>query len=122
MRRLCVACGMFAVLLVVCGAAHPGEEDFEMWLDKIRVEAAERGLACSPVDQALARARHIDRVVELDRWQPELTQTFWRYFDARITPERVGNGQTYLRAYEPLLRQIYELYGVQPRVIVALWG
>jgi membrane-bound lytic murein transglycosylase B len=122
MRKLGVACGMFGALLLVGGSAHTAEENFESWLDGIRVEVAGKGLAGGPVDDALARARHINRVIELDRWQPELTQTFWRYFDARITSERVAKGQANLRLYEPLLRQVYERYGVQPGVIMALWG
>jgi membrane-bound lytic murein transglycosylase B len=122
MRKLGVACGMLGALLLVCAPARAAQENFETWLDEIRVEAAIKGLAGGPVDEALARARYTNRVVELDRRQPELTQTFWRYFDARITSERVANGQANLRAYEPLLRQVYKRYGVPPRVIVALWG
>jgi membrane-bound lytic murein transglycosylase B len=60
--------------------------------------------------------------VELDRRQPELTQTFWRYTEARVTESRVAQGRHYLAAYAPLLAQIEARWGVPPHVLVALWG
>lgn len=96
--------------------------DFGSWLAEVRSEATARGLNGPQTGAALDQVRHIDRVVELDRRQPELTQTFWRYLDTRITADRIAQGQAWLAAYESLLNQVYQRYGVQPRVLVALWG
>ena len=121
--RACIlASAMLGAMLLVAGPVCAAQEGFEAWLEGIRAEAASKGLAGGAIDEALTRARHVDRVVELDGRQPELTQTFWRYLDARITSERVATGQANFHAYEPLLKEIYQRYGVQPRVLVALWG
>lgn len=121
--RACIlASAMLGAMLLVAGPVCAAQESFETWLEGIRAEAASKGLAGGAIDEALARARYVDRVVELDGRQPELTQTFWRYLDARITSERVATGQANFYAHEQLLKEIYQRYGVQPRVLVALWG
>ena len=116
------------VLAVVCAlaagtaAAYSDDPAFDAWLEGVRAEAAQRGLASAAVQAALANAQQIDRVIELDQRQPELTQTFWRYVDARVTEARIAQGQMYLDAYGPLLSAISARWGVPPQVLVALWG
>ena len=106
-----------------CGAhAHAAPASFDGWLAEVRADAVQRGLVNPAVDDALARVRYVDRVVELDRRQPELTQTFWRYLDSHVTEERVAQGRAYLGAYDSLLTEAYQRWGVQPRVVVALWA
>ena len=81
-----IAAGMMAVAAAV-GRKPSSAQPFDAWLGEVRIEAAQRGLAGPAVDAALSRAQHLDRVIELDGRQPELTQTFWRYIDARVTPD-----------------------------------
>jgi peptidoglycan lytic transglycosylase B len=116
------ACVFLAAFLGASEPVHADQQSFEIWLEEVKAEAARKGLTGDAVNEALARAKYVDRVVELDCRQPELTQTFWRYIDARITSERIANGQGYLDTYEPLLNEVYRRYGVQPRIVVALWG
>jgi membrane-bound lytic murein transglycosylase B len=121
LRRACAGV-ILAAFLGAAGSARAEPPGFEMWLGDVKAEAAGTGLTGDAVDEAMARVRYLDRVLELDRRQPELTQTFWKYIDARITPERIADGQGYLYTYESLLKEVYRRYGVQPRVLVALWG
>jgi membrane-bound lytic murein transglycosylase B len=64
----------------------------------------------------------LERVIELDRRQPEFTQTFLNYLNARVTPERIARGRTMLRKHRALLAQEYKKYRVPPRYLVAFWG
>ncbi|HYN38841.1 MAG TPA: lytic murein transglycosylase [Rhodospirillales bacterium] len=122
-RRACRTAVLVAALLVVAAPqARAQDPAFEAWVEEVRAEAARRNLNSPEVQVALADVRHVDPVIELDRRQPELTQTFWRYTDARITDARIAQGQTYLDAYAPLLSQVYARWGVPPPVLVALWG
>jgi membrane-bound lytic murein transglycosylase B len=121
MLRACAGV-VLAAFLGAGGPVRAQPPGFEVWLGDVKAEAAGRGLTSDAVGEAMARVRYLDRVLELDRRQPELTQTFWRYIDARVTPERIADGQGYLYTYEPLLKEVYQRYGVQPRVLVALWG
>lgn len=103
-------------------AAYSEDPAFDTWMEGVRAEAAQRGFTSPAVEMALAGAQPLDRVLELDRRQPELTQTFWRYVDARVTDARIAQGQMYLDAYAPLLSAIGARWGVPPQVLVAFWG
>ena len=88
----------------------------------MRQEAIAQGLRPQSVARALAGVHQIDRVLELDRRQPETTLTFEQYIDLVVSADRLEEGRARLRENRPLLEQVSRRYGVQPRFIVALWG
>ncbi len=119
-RRLLAA---FAVALVAgVPAGRAAEQPFDAWLEAVRAEAGAAGISARTLDTALKGVRPIDRVIELDRRQPEFTQTFWTYLENRVTPERVQRGRELLDRHRGLLNDIAAEYGVQPRFLVAFWG
>jgi membrane-bound lytic murein transglycosylase B len=104
--------------------ARPGAyaEDFANWLEGLRQEARAKGISETTLHEALDGLQPIPRVIELDRKQPEFTQTFWRYLDARVTEGRIVRGRMLLELHAELLDNIEKQYGVQPRFLVAFWG
>jgi membrane-bound lytic murein transglycosylase B len=96
--------------------------DFQQWLGGLKSQALTTGVSEGTLDRALARAALIDRVIELDRQQPEFTRTFWSYLNRRVTPERIRRGQEELARNMPLLNLVSLHFGVQPRFLVALWA
>ncbi len=97
-------------------------QPFAEWLVELRAEARERGISEATLDAALADVKPIIRVVELDRKQPEVTQTFAQYMEMRVTPALAEEGRAALDRHRELLEVVAREYGVQPRFIVALWG
>jgi membrane-bound lytic murein transglycosylase B len=97
-------------------------EDFSSWLENFRQEARTKGISEATLHAALDDLQPIPRVIELDRKQPEFTQTFWRYLDARVTEDRVERGRMLRELHTELLDSIAREYGVQPRFLVAFWG
>ena len=96
--------------------------DFGAWLDDLRAEAAGQGIRAEVLDAAFAGVEPIARVIELDRKQPEFTQTFSEYMAKRVTPALVEEGRRAYRENRALLDAVGAKFGVQPRFIVALWG
>jgi membrane-bound lytic murein transglycosylase B len=88
----------------------------------LRNEAVRRGISPETLDQALASLSPIERVIELDRQQPEFTQTFWTYLRQRVTEARIERGRELLREHRDLLGAIQRKYGVPARYLVAFWG
>jgi len=74
------------------------------------------------LDAALGRLEPLPRVLELDRRQPEFSDTFLNYLDRRVTEERVAEGRRLLRKHARLLRQVSRQYGIPANVLVAFWG
>ncbi len=112
------------VLLSLFVPVHQGlcAEDFSSWLDELRQEAHAKGISKATIHEALDKLEPIPRVIELDKKQPEFTQTFWRYLDARVTENRIERGRTLLKTHKKLFDTIEMRYGVQPRFLVAFWG
>lgn len=62
------------------------------------------------------------RVLELDRRQPEFTQTFADYFNRRVTGARIEKGRQILATHRDLLEAIRDETGVPPQYLLAFWG
>lgn len=127
-KRIPVAIGrtfrtvaFFSLLLIhPCQAA--GENDFDRWLTKVRVDALAGGISQKTVDAALRDLKPISRVIQLDRNQPELKLTLREYLDRRVTRKQVERGRERLTKNYDLLTKISRRYSVKPRFLVALWG
>jgi membrane-bound lytic murein transglycosylase B len=118
------SCGLalcFLVAVVVPRLAL-AQSDFASWLEAFKDEAAAAGISQATLESALEGVAPLEEVIELDRRQPEFTQTFWSYIDRRVTPRRVERGRKLLAQYRPLLRKMKARYGVQPGFLVAFWG
>jgi membrane-bound lytic murein transglycosylase B len=114
-----------AAALLLCAAPTAGlaqDAAFATWLEGVKRDAAAAGISMDTLHTALADIAPITRVLELDRRQPEFTQTFWTYMDKRVTPERVARGRALLVEHKDLLDAVRRRYGVQPRFLVAFWG
>ncbi|MGQ9425868.1 lytic murein transglycosylase [Gilvimarinus sp. F26214L] len=94
---------------------------FAQCIAGLQRQAQERGLG-APLIAALGRANNLQRVVELDRSQPEFTQTFADYFNRRVTDFRVERGRELLREYGGLLQDLTREYGVPSQYLLAFWG
>ena len=118
---------LWLLVLLAAGLAGPVSAaepkiPFSQWLDGVRQEAKAAGMTSAFLDAALAGAKPIKRVVELDRRQPEFTLTFWNYLNKSVNAARIARGREMLAKHRALLQQTARRFGVQPRFIVAFWG
>ncbi len=97
-------------------------EEFNTWLDTLKIEARSKGISQSTIESSLSGIKPIPRVIELDRKQPEFTLTFKEYLRRVVSDRRIRIGKAKLVEHEKLLTEISIKYDVQPRYIIALWG
>jgi membrane-bound lytic murein transglycosylase B len=97
------------------------EQSFQDWLAELRDEARTLGIGDSTL-AALDTLEPVERVLELDKSQPEFVQTFTRYTSLRITPGQISRGQNLLLEHAPLLNEVRGRYGVQPQYLVSFWA
>lgn len=97
--------------------------DFNTWLAGLKAEARSRGISDSTIEQAFAEVSvPLDRVLELDRSQPEFTQTFSGYMKNRMSEQRVERGRRMLAEHAALFARLQAEYGVQPQYLVSFWA
>lgn len=122
MRNLLLAVTAMATVWTFSSVAPAQTTEFQAWLDGVRSEGLAKGLKPGTLDSALNGLQPIERVLELDRRQPEFTRTFWGYLDSFVTEDRIRRGRDLLGRHAALLDQVAKTYGVQPRFLVAFWG
>ncbi len=114
--------GLLALWLGCVPAMAAAPQDFAAWLAGLRQDAAAQGIGQTTLDQALTDIQPIDRVLELDRRQPEFSLTFDEYLDHVLTPARLTDGRTLLHQQKALLSDIAGHFGVPAAVLVAMAG
>lgn len=103
-------------------AAQLSESEFNQCLANLQVQARELGLSDQTVDEVIPTLQVQNRVVELDRSQPEFVQTFGQYLGIRVTKTRIERGREALQAKSALLRALHNEYGVPGQYLMAFWG
>ena len=95
---------------------------FADWIVELEKEALDKGISQTTLSHVLPQVKFLDRVIELDRNQPEFKLTSEQYLSRVISEHRVRKGRELLKKHHDLLSRIEARFGVQPRFIVALWG
>ncbi|MCL7929556.1 lytic murein transglycosylase [Halomonas llamarensis] len=96
--------------------------DFRAWRDNFRRYAASQGISERTLTQALDNAHYRERVIELDRYQPEFVRPIWEYLDTAVSRTRINNGREKLAEHRDTAKQMEQRYGIPAEVIVAIWG
>lgn len=97
-------------------------DDFAQCVTQLKVTAKAQGLSQDTIDNTLANVKYVSRVIELDKKQPEFSQTFDNYFSKRVTDWRVEQGRKMLNQHRELLNKLHKEYGVPPQYLMAFWG
>lgn len=122
-----------ALLLALCAAAAvqvpvaaqvaaAAGLSFAEWLAVVRDEAVARGVRPDVATSALAGVEQLDIVVERDRTQAEFVLTLDGYLERRLTAKTIRSAREQYARHRALLRQVASRFGVEPQVIVAIWG
>lgn len=114
--------GMLLCMLIYVQAAMAQDTEFSRCITQLKHRAKQEELPSRIIDEVLGKLQLQPRVIELDRAQPEFTQTFASYVNRRITPQRISRGQVLLEQHHKLLSRLHDEYGVPGAYLVAFWG
>jgi membrane-bound lytic murein transglycosylase B len=99
-----------------------GGPTFAEWLAVVREEAIARGVRPDVAAAALDGVERIDVVLERDRAQAEFVLTLDGYLARRLSPTTVRSARQHYARHRALLRRVAARFGVEPHVLVAIWG
>jgi membrane-bound lytic murein transglycosylase B len=111
-----------ALLALPPATAFAATEGFESFLEGVRLEARRLGVSQPTIRRALGSLRPNERVLELDRRQPEGLLSWEQYRERAVTATRIEQGRRGYAENRTLLEAIAARSRVSPRVIVAIWG
>ena len=97
------------------------ELSWNEWINNIKKDLKNDGFKNSTI-YLLDDLSFNPRVVELDRKQPEFKLTFKKYLDRNINDHRIKELNQKITENSILLKEIYEKFGVDPKIIASLWA
>ena len=95
---------------------------FDGWVAAFRPRALSAGVSASVFDRAMSDVRPLSATLRLDRAQAEFGTHVWDYLDAQVTAQRIAQGRQALATHSAILQRIQTRHGVEPEVLVAVWG
>ena len=111
-----------AAALAGSGLVTPAFASVGSFTDGVWARAKARGVSRKVFEAAMAGFSPISKVVELSRSQPEFVSTAADYIGKRVTDGQAGKGQGMRQEWTQTLAAIAERYGVQPEIMLAIWG
>jgi lytic murein transglycosylase len=104
------------------------EEGFQAYLPELRRQALAAGVRQETIDRIFPTLTFSARTVQLDRQQPggppgsNTNPPFAPYLARHVTPQLVNLGRSKFADNAARLNEIGRRYGVDPAVLVAIWG
>ena len=118
-----VSLSLFSFFLIHhAGAAEVTADDFEACKVQWQTLATDAQLSDDTIKQVIPSLKIQQRVLELDKRQPEFVQTFPGYFSKRVTKWRVEKGQAMYKKHKALLKGLNDKYGIPPHYLLSFWG
>ena len=116
------------IFLIIClftifnSSISLSNEKFNEWLIEFKGRAINQGVSKDTVDNALKNAKFLERIVALDRKQPEFFEKTYEYLDKRVNDARIQAAKKLLSENSILLQKVNAKFKVDNEILVALWG
>jgi membrane-bound lytic murein transglycosylase B len=114
--------GAAFIILTCAQPVYADDSGFGECIARMKSQARLEGISDNTVNQVLSKVKRLPRIIELDRRQPEFTQTFANYFTTRINEERVQRGRELYAKHHALLDKIQRESGIPAQFLISFWG
>ncbi len=114
--RLCCS------VLLISTAASAVAQDFGACVRSLRGEAAAKGITRQTFDSALTGVEPDPGVLDAMANQPEFTTPVWDYLAGLVDEQRIADGRAKLAEWATVLADVERKFGVDPHVVIAVWG
>lgn len=108
--------------LIFNPALSLSNEKFNEWLVGFKERAIVHGVSKETADIALKNAKYLERIVALDRKQPEFFEKTYEYIEKRIDEKRIQTAKNLLNENSVLLDKVNNKFNVDKEILIALWG
>lgn len=103
-------------------ARMPVNQGFQRWIASFRTIALRRGISPRTFDAAFRGVQLNPVVLSREANQSEFVTPIWDYLASAVSEQRIQTGREMMAHYSDLLDRIQARYGVDKRVVVAIWG
>lgn len=111
-----------ATALIASTAFTPAFASVGGFVDDVWRQAKARGVSKRVFDIAMGDFKPLSKVKDLSTKQPEFVSTAADYVGKRVTDSQTGTGRDMRGEWAQTLKAVSDRYGVQPEIILAIWG
>ena len=111
-----------AALLPLAAGETLAQDSFGSFVAGVKAEARRAGISEAVLTAAFTGVAPNQGVIERDRKQPESTMTWAEFRQRIVTPEKLAGARENYGREAGLLQQVEARFGVDPHVIVGIWG
>lgn len=119
---LCLATAALPAVADTEDLPKMSQEAFASCLVRLEKAVVDGGVSAKTANEVVPKVRYVERVIELDRRQPEFTTTFADYLNRRVNSARIQKGRKLLQTHRKLLDRVTRETGVPAPYLVAFWG
>ena len=125
--RTLTLCLLFAIALVAMARQSHAQESgatggFHGFVESLWPQAHRRGVSRATFDAAFAGVTPDTAVLEKTHHQAEFKKTTAQYLASAVSPTRIETGRENGRAYKDVLEKAEARFGVDPYVVLGVWG
>ena len=102
-----------------CGNTGGG---FDAWLSRFKAKASAQGISSSAISSSLDGVTYDPAIIRLDRGQHSFKLSFEQFYARRVDDALMRRGQSLMRTHAATFERVRKQFGVQPEIIVAIWG
>jgi membrane-bound lytic murein transglycosylase B len=113
---------VLALLFASPSAECEPDNSFNAFLTTLWPDAEKAGITRATFDLALSGLTPDAGVIAARRRQPEYGKPFGAYLASLVSPSRVATGARKAAQWAATLRSIEDKYGVDPGILVSIWG
>jgi lytic murein transglycosylase len=115
------------VLAAASASAHAkiekkSERAFRAFIAKLWPEAEAHGVSRGTFDRAFRGVTFDAKIIALTRRQAEVIKPIWGYIAGAVSPTRIAQGEDKAENYRAWLVRAQQKYGVDPAIVIGIWG
>ncbi len=124
-RRDCLAFALSGAATVMASQpafAKEASGSFDQWIAAFEAKALAHGITPETYARVMTGLTPDTTGFDAIRSQPEFNEQLWQYLNRRVSDWRVIAGKQKAQEYAPLLARIEHDYGVEPSIMLGVWG
>jgi membrane-bound lytic murein transglycosylase B len=113
---------LFLAALLFIGGTATASADFAHFVHSLWPQAHARGVSRATFDAAFRGVTPDPDVIERTKKQAEFVKPIGDYLASAVSAKRIETGRAKAREWKETLEKVERLYGVDPYVVLGVWG
>jgi membrane-bound lytic murein transglycosylase B len=110
------------ILNIFLASQALANSDFNLWLKDFKLKAINSGISEEIVNDVMADARFLPKVLEYDRYQPEFYEDTFTYIKKRSSNRKLKEGLKLYKKEKKIIEMVEKDFHVEKELLLALMG